>query len=68
MEFDRRTFVRTGAGAVCGGLLKLSLAQDKKAAPGWALHSRRDPRDDLAAIRYAGVEAVSIWTSIEDNN
>jgi mannonate dehydratase len=69
MEFDRRTFVRTSAGAVCGGLLKLSLAQDKKS--GVKLGTSFSPRpteDDLAAIRYAGVEAVSIWTSIEDNN
>ncbi|MBI1787931.1 MAG: mannonate dehydratase [Acidobacteria bacterium] len=68
MTLDRRAFVRWGAGGAMAGLLSLALGEDKPKS-GIKLGVSFTPRptdDDLAMLRHAGVDAVSIWTGIED--
>ena len=56
--------------ATGAGLLRYAAAQTK--APAGiklaTMFTDRPNEDDLTSIRHAGVEAVSIWTSIENNN
>jgi mannonate dehydratase len=56
--------------ATGAGLLRYAAAQTK--APSGiklgTMFTDRPTEDDLATLRYAGVEAVSIWTSIQNNN
>ena len=70
MQIDRRHFVRIGAGGAMGGLLRLA-AQQSRPKSGIKLGVSFTPRpqeNDFAMLRYSGVEAVSIWTTIEDNS
>jgi len=56
--------------AAGGGLLRYAAAQSK-APTGIKLgvsFTDRPNENDFAMLRYAGVEAVSIWTSIENNS
>ncbi|MFN0171208.1 MAG: mannonate dehydratase [Bryobacteraceae bacterium] len=67
---DRRYFVRLTSAGAAGGLLGYSAA--KSAVPSGTklgtFFTDQPKEDDLAMLRHAGVEAVSIWTSIENNN
>src|SRR6266700_394797 len=67
---QRRNFLRLGMSATGAGLLRYAAAQTK--APAGiklaTMFTDRPNEDDLTSIRHAGVEAVSIWTSIENNN
>ena len=66
---NRRHFVRIGAGASFAGLLKLASAQKKPAGIILGMSFTDRPKEeDLALLRHNGVEAVSIWTSIQNNN
>src|SRR5260370_28362396 len=70
MAYDRRDFIRLGAGASFAGLLKYAAAQSKP--PGGILlgmsFTDRPQEEDLAMLRHTGVEAVSIWTGSANNN
>jgi mannonate dehydratase len=70
MRMERRHFLRLGMSAAGAGLLKYADAQTKVPA-GIKLgtfFTDKPNEDDLTMLRHAGVEAVSIWTSIENNN
>src|ERR1043166_5191683 len=67
---QRRHLIRLGMATAGGGLLRYAAAQSK-APTGIKLgmsFTDRPNEDDFAMLRYAGVEAVSIWTSIENNS
>lgn len=69
MKIERRHFLRTGMGGIGAGLLKYAAAQTNSAS-GIKLgtfFTDKPNENDLTMIRHAGVEAVSIWTSIENN-
>ncbi len=70
MRMDRRQFLtRVGMGAAGAGLLKYAAAQTRPPS-GIKLgtfFTDKPSDDDLAMLRHAGVEAVSIWTSIRNN-
>lgn len=71
MEIDRRHLLRMGAAATSAGLLRLAHAQTKAPANGILLgmsFTDRPKEEDLAMLRHTGVEAVSIWTTIANNN
>jgi len=70
MRMERRHFVRVGLGAAGAGLLSYAAGQTKPPA-GIKLgtfFTDKPNENDLAMIRHTGVEAVSIWTSIENNS
>ena len=67
---QRRHLVRLGMAATASGLLRYASAQSK-ASIGIKLgisFTDRPNENDFAMLRYAGVDAVSIWTSIENNS
>lgn len=67
---NRRDLLRLGAGAAGAGLLSYAFQQTGPRS-GIKLGTSFTPRpndDDLAMLRHAGIDAVSIWTSIADNN
>jgi mannonate dehydratase len=69
MTLDRRHFIRAGAATAMGGLL--SLAAQNRRVTGIKLGTSFTPNpqeNDLAMLRHSGVDAVSIWTSIDNNN
>src|SRR5260370_6281639 len=67
---QRRNFLRLGMSATGAGLLRYAAAQTK--APAGiklgTMFTDRPNEDDLTTLRHAGVEAASIWTSIENNS
>ena len=67
---ERRNFLRLGAGAANAGLLYYANAQTKPPAGIILGMSFTDnpKEEDLALLRHNGIEAVSIWTSIANNN
>lgn len=70
MKLDRRHFLRAGFGAAGAGLLTYAGAQTQTPS-GIKLgtfFTDKPNENDLTGLRHAGVEAVSIWTSIENNN
>jgi mannonate dehydratase len=71
MQIERRNFLlRVGMGAAGTGLLALAAAQSKPRS-GIKLgtfFTDRPTENDLALLRDAGVDTVSIWTSIENNS
>src|ERR1044071_5243610 len=69
MQLDRRHFIPAGAAGAMGGLLALA-AQDKR-PKGIKLGLSFTPNpqeNDFAMLRQAGVDAVSVWTTIDNNN
>src|SRR5258705_13502630 len=70
MNMDRRHFIRIGSAGVGAGLLSLAAAQTQtpNGIKLGTFFTDRPKEDDLAMLRHAGVEAVSIWTSIENNS
>ncbi len=67
---ERRHFLRAGMAAAGAGLLSYAAAQTQLPA-GIKLgtfFTDRPNADDLTMLRHAGVEAVSIWTTIENNS
>lgn len=70
MKTDRRNFVRLALGGAMGSLLSLAVGEDA-AESGIKIGTFFTPSpadDDLAFLRHAGVEYVSIWTGIEQAN
>jgi len=71
MRIERRHFlIRLGMSATGAGLLSLA-AQQQKTPAGIKLgtfFTHKPTEDDLAMVRHAGVQAVSIWTTIENND
>lgn len=72
MSISRRhLLLRAGLGATATGLLGLAAAQTNRRAPAGiklgTFFTDKPSEDDLAMLRHAGVDAVSIWTSIENN-
>ena len=69
MKIERHHFLRLGMGAAGAGLLRYADAQTK-APSGIKLgtfFTDKPNEDDMTMLRHAGVEAVSIWTMIENN-
>jgi mannonate dehydratase len=70
MGIERRHFLwRMGMGTASAGLLSLAAMQSRPRS-GIKLGTfltDRPSADDLALVRNAGVDAVSIWTTIENN-
>ncbi|MFN7922891.1 MAG: mannonate dehydratase [Bryobacteraceae bacterium] len=69
MRIDRRNFLRLGAAGTATGLLGYAAAQSQPPA-GIKLatfFTDKPNEEDLTLLRHAGVEAVSIWTSIANN-
>ena len=69
MQMERRHFLRAGMAAAGAALLRYAAAQTKPPS-GIKLgtfFTDRPNEDDLAMLRHAGVEAVSIWTTIQNN-
>jgi len=69
MHMNRRHWLRLSAGASAAGLLSYAAAQSRPVS-GIKLGTffTPDPSDnDLAMLRHAGLDAVSIWTAIENN-
>jgi mannonate dehydratase len=70
METQRRGFLRLGLGGAMGGLLSLALRQETLAR-GIRIGSffKPDPNpDEIAFLKNTGVEYVSVWTGVRDNN
>src|SRR6476661_5141652 len=71
MQVDRRNFLyRLGMTAAGGGLLAVAAAQSRPRT-GIKLgtfFTDRPEANDLALLRDAGVDTVSIWTSIANNS
>lgn len=68
---ERRHLLRLGAGAASAALLGYAAQQTKRTTSGIKLatfFTDRPNDNDLAMLRHAGVDAVSIWTSIANNN
>lgn len=68
---ERRHLLRLGAGAASAGLLGYAAQQSRRTTSGIKLgtfFTDRPNDNDLAMLRHAGVDAVSIWTSIANNN
>ncbi|MBI3682865.1 MAG: mannonate dehydratase [Acidobacteria bacterium] len=66
---NRRHLLRIGMGAAGAGLLRYAAAQ-AQAPDGIKLgtfFTDKPAENDLTMLRHAGVDAVSIWTSIENN-
>jgi mannonate dehydratase len=67
---QRRHFVRLASGATAASLL--AYAASKTAPPAGiklgTFFTDNPKEEDLAMLRHAGVEAVSIWTTINNNN
>src|SRR5690349_1909875 len=64
MRFDRRHFIRVGAGGGMASLLSL-VAQEKSDGAKLGVSFTPVPKEeDLAMLRNTGVQAVSIWTDI----
>jgi mannonate dehydratase len=69
MQFDRRHFIRIGGAGAMGALLSLAATEKRPSGIKLGVSFTPNPQDnDLAMLRHSGVDAVSIWTSIENNN
>lgn len=69
-SMQRRNFIRLATSSAAAGLLAYSAAQTKRPT-GIKLgtfFTDKPSDDDLTMLRHTGVEAVSIWTSIANNN
>lgn len=68
---ERRHLLRLASGAAGAGLLGYAAQQTARTTSGIKLatfFTDRPNDNDLAMLRHAGVDAVSIWTSIANNN
>jgi mannonate dehydratase len=66
---ERRHLLRLGSAATAAGLLQLAYSQTK--TPGIMVgmsFTDRPREEDLALLAHNGIEAVSIWTTIANNN
>jgi mannonate dehydratase len=68
MKLDRRHFIRLGGAGVLGSLVSLAATERRVSGIKLGVSFTPNPQDDdLAMLRHSGVDAVSIWTSIENN-
>jgi mannonate dehydratase len=69
MQIDRRSFVRTAAGGAMGALLSLAALENRprSAIKIGTSFTPNPTEEDLAMLRHAGLDAVSIWTTIDNN-
>jgi mannonate dehydratase len=65
---DRRHFIRLGASGAMAGLLRVAADSPRKGIKLGTSFTPKPTENDLAMLRHAGVDAVSIWTSIENAN
>ncbi|MGH9722746.1 MAG: mannonate dehydratase [Bryobacteraceae bacterium] len=73
MTISRRHAIRLAASSTAAGLLGFAHAQSQRPpnASGiklGAFFTDRPEDNDIAMLRHAGIDAVSIWTTIENNN
>ncbi len=70
MSMDRRHFIRVGSAAAGACLLSFAAAQTQtpNGIKLGTFFTDRPTENDFAMLRHAGVEAVSVWTSIENNS
>ena len=69
MQLDRRHFIRVGAAGSMGALLSLAATEKRPSGILLGTSFTPNPQDnDLAMLRHSGVEAVSIWTTVDNNN
>ncbi len=70
MPVSRRHFLRAGAGGAMGALLALAAREDRSRSPMkiGTFFPPNPTEEDLAILRHAGIDAVSIWTTISNNN
>jgi mannonate dehydratase len=67
-KLDRRYFIRIGGAGAMGGLLALAADRRPSGIKLGVSFTPKPEENDLAMLRHSGVDAVSIWTSIENNN
>lgn len=69
MPISRRYFLRAGAGGAMGALLALAAREDRPRSPMkiGTFFTPNPAAEDPAMLRHAGVDAVSIWTTISNN-
>ena len=66
---ERRHFLRAGSAAAAAGLLKIGYSQTKTPGIMVGMSFTDRPKDeDFALLSHNGIEAVSIWTGIANNN
>src|SRR5713101_358938 len=67
---ERRNFLRLGMSATGAGLLRYAATTTMSPAviKLGTIFTDRPNENDLTSLRHAGVEAVSIWTTIENNS
>ncbi|MBK5295495.1 MAG: mannonate dehydratase, partial [Acidobacteriia bacterium] len=66
---ERRHFIRLGTAAAGAGLIKLAHSQTKTPGIMVGMSFTDHPREeDFALLAHNGIEAVSIWTTIANNN
>jgi mannonate dehydratase len=70
MPVSRRYFLRASAGGAAGALLALAAREDRPRSPMkiGTFFTPNPSENDLAMLRHAGLDAVSIWTTINHNN
>ena len=70
METDRRNFVRLALAGSMGGLLSLAFRQEvqKQGIRLGTFFKANPDANDFAFLKNTGVECVSVWTGIRDNN
>jgi mannonate dehydratase len=70
MKIERRHFLRMGMATAGAGLLSYAAAQSKlpSGIKLGTFFTDKPTENDLTMLRHAGVEAASVWTTVENNS